>query len=754
MIAGSGGYDYDEPVANSMHTQFGVNCVNSCHMAPTLGWVDEVGADAFELTSEDGVENVAACNKCHPPVVGFGLESFNSTAFNRRRAIGDYDGDGTLEGVQDEVQGLLDVLLEAIRASGVETLDHDPYWKDVTTEAQEAAIHNWSFVSHDGSLGVHNTARSVQLLQRSYKDLTGEDVPGADPYSHVMAPPVVSSTVTIIPLMEIEGVVDEEGKPIRTTALPGVGIGNYVLLKGFSQDISADNPAAAIEWTLTPPDGSAAALIEVDGEHVYFVADAPGWYEVKLAVTDSQDTVTEGVLRINSAPYVGVGSVTGAMAPAPQCASCHPAMAQSWAETAHASTLARKIDGGNDPTYPPFDESCLTCHTLGYNPAAENGGFDDVAAQVGWVLPEPEMQQPGNWDALPTELKHVAGVQCESCHGPGGRWIGTAISLSAESCGYCHDAPWRYVKNEQWSNSAHADATSRAFTYPITTGDASCMPCHSAEAFIDAMAGKEASLRRWAGRTGFQTVTCVVCHDSHSAEHEAQLRVYDTVTLPDGTAVTNAGASAVCMTCHNGRVGPDQIAEDEPHYPHYSTAAEMLVGTGGYDYGEAVADSAHNAMGMGCVDCHMASTPGWVGDEQGGEGLPGHDEVGAHTFNVTSRDGVENVAACTGCHPGLEEFNRTAADDYDGDGSVEGVQDEVQGLLDLLLEAIQASGVEYLDHYPYWENVTTEAQKAAIYNWSFVSHDNSLGVHNTARSVQLLRRSYKDLTGQDIPTSR
>ena len=286
MIAGTGGYDYGEPLANSMHTQFGVNCMNSCHMALTLEWVGQPGADTYRLTSEDGVENVAVCNKCHPPIVGFGLESFNSTAFNRRRAIGDYDGDGALEGVQDEVQGLLDMLFEAIRASGVETLDHDPYWENVTTEAQRMAIHNWSFVSHDGSLGVHNTARSVQLLQRSYKDLTGQDVHGADPYAHVMAPPVVSSPVTIVPVMEMEGVVNEEGEPIRATALLGVGIGNYVLLKGFSSDIGEDNPATTVEWTLTPPEGSAADLTEVDKEHVYFVADAPGWYEVKLAVTD------------------------------------------------------------------------------------------------------------------------------------------------------------------------------------------------------------------------------------------------------------------------------------------------------------------------------------------------------------------------------------------------------------------------------------------------------------------------------------
>ncbi len=52
-------------------------------------------------------------------------------------------------------------------------------WDTVTTEAQRAAIYNWSFVACDGSLGVHNAGRAVRLLQLTYQDLTGHDVPGA-----------------------------------------------------------------------------------------------------------------------------------------------------------------------------------------------------------------------------------------------------------------------------------------------------------------------------------------------------------------------------------------------------------------------------------------------------------------------------------------------------------------------------------------------------------------------------------------------
>ena len=50
----------------------------------------------------------------------------------------------------------------------------------VIASCETDAIYNWSFVGHGGSQGIHNTARAVMLLQAAYRDLTGEDVPGAD----------------------------------------------------------------------------------------------------------------------------------------------------------------------------------------------------------------------------------------------------------------------------------------------------------------------------------------------------------------------------------------------------------------------------------------------------------------------------------------------------------------------------------------------------------------------------------------------
>ena len=91
------------------------------------------------------------------------------------------------------------------------------------------------------------------------------------------------------------------------------------------------------------------------------------------------------------------------------------------------------------------------------------------------------------------------------------------------------------------------------------------------------------------------------------------------------------------------------------------------------------------------------STP--LGEDNSGEGLHEFEhQVGQHTFkmSVEGEDGTtlyENVEmACAGCHVGLDTYNRTARADYDGLNGIEGIQDEVQGLLDLLLEKIEDAG--------------------------------------------------------------
>src|SRR5690606_40208077 len=82
--------------------------------------------------------------------------------------------------------------------------------------------------------------------------------------------------------------------------------------------------------------------------------------------------------------------------------------------------------------------------------------------------------------------------------------------------------------------------------------------------------------------------------------------------------------------------------------PRYSAAAELLSGTGGYTWGEKLPSTLHSLiLEESCITCHMADTPGV---DEAGAPLPGHNEVGGHTFAMTSPDGVENVEVCQLCH--------------------------------------------------------------------------------------------------------
>lgn len=571
---------------------------------------------------------------------------------------------------------------------------------------------------------------------------------------------------------------------IITSGLPNVGVGTYVLLQGGGIDADGDT-IASYAWTLGVPDGSVSILDDVASEAPSFIPDRIGQYIVELVVIDERGArSTVASLIVNAATWVGVGAMDDATASPPQCAACHVDQITAWAETGHATSFERLIDGEGSEF---FGAHCIGCHTVGYDEAASavNNGFDDVAAEVGWTFPE--TLRKGNWDDLMAhypDLAKLANVQCENCHGPGsehsGRPEAIALSLETGVCGVCHD-PWRQDTNAQWAKSGHADATSPAFTYLIGPGNERCVRCHSGRGFINtykdlgqAFGASEKRLLEEKREDSpeyemlqldsVQVITCGVCHDPHDATHPAQLRMFDAVTLPDGTEVTGVGASAICMACHNGQVGSEQVKEEKPLYPHYSTAAEMMAGTGGYDYGESVDNSAHTTSALGCVGCHMAARPdmddrGTPDDASDDVPLPGYNEVGEHTFKMAwdggtpddPTDDVENMFACTGCHADLTTFNRNAAGDYDGDGRIEGIQNEVQGLLDVVSDGILASGAKALDHYPYWDNATTDAQKAAIYNWSFVAHEGSLGIHNTKRAVQLLQLTYRHLTGQEVP---
>ena len=97
---------------------------------------------------------------------------------------------------------------------------------------------------------------------------------------------------------------------------------------------------------------------------------------------------------------------------------------------------------------------------------------------------------------------------------------------------------------------------------------------------------------------------CYTCHDPHDATNTFQLRMFNNVTIPSAPGIeptakiTDAGLSAVCMSCHNNRTNPYDakagVAVANPG-PHYSSAAEQIAGVGGYRHGHRKSTKPHDA---------------------------------------------------------------------------------------------------------------------------------------------------------------
>jgi len=109
----------------------------------------------------------------------------------------------------------------------------------------------------------------------------------------------------------------------------------------------------------------------------------------------------------------------------------------------------------------------------------------------------------------------------------------------------------------------------------------------------------------------------------------------------------------------------------------------MIEGINAFTYGQDIPSAAHRtAVTNLCVGCHMQTLS--ASD-------PGLYLAGGHTWNMNysvSTNGVtttvDKVDVCVQCHGKIASFDFPRGD-INGDGVIEGVQTEVQHLLDKLV---------------------------------------------------------------------
>jgi hypothetical protein len=587
----------------------------------------------------------------------------------------------------------------------------------------------------------------------------------AEPLARPEILPVSPRVVALSPTDEFDEVA---------TGLNATPLGAKIYFQGKPV---GEAQVSGYSWSIKArPAGSTAQLSATTGAMVTYRPDKVGAYTIALVPLDTNNKpTTETSQVIYAETYAGVGTINTHATPkpiAPQCGTgfCHGGnnaedrlnVLPEWQQSRHAHKLENHMNGVYGDHYAT---SCLPCHTTGFDadPAAVNGGFDDVAASLNYdlnqipaLVAESVAQQKPKFPELPAELQAKANIQCESCHGPGSQHPSNlpnanhgiaGADLDTRQCATCHDQPSRggidsrYV---QWASSGHSQV------HLIDDGAVArrtpCANCHTGEGFVNyRVKGIANSIPEKS-----HGATCSTCHDPHYSPNPSQLRLAGDFTFDTGDVFVSAGAGKTCMACHNSRVADlNKTVTTSYRGAHYGTQGDMLAGINGYAFDMAFnKNSAHYAaVEDTCVHCHMAATPP-------------NAAMGGHTFAMRddANTTINVVNACQECHGGLATYNRKARGDYDGDGVVEGIQDEVKGLQAILREGIlarfsgtsidPASGRIAISATDF-DKLTT-AQKGALYDFNFVWVDGSYGVHNASYAVQLLQRAYFGVYGEWI----
>ena len=335
---------------------------------------------------------------------------------------------------------------------------------------------------------------------------------------------------------------------------------------------------------------------------------------------------------------------------------------------------------------------------------------------------------------------------------------------------------------EIWAESPHNDGESESFVHWDETEDkmipASCATCHSTTGYVDFLGGDGSEVGKVDNPVPVgTTVNCDACHSEVAAG-------LSSISFLSGVEISDLGAEARCMVCHQGRATKVQVdnqverfkAEDpdavvqpikegdtEVRFGfinvHYYAAAVTLYGgevMGGYQYDGKTYDTkfGHVEAYDSCVECHNP-----------------------HTTEV-------KVDECAACHEGVasvEDLQKirmvSSLPDYDGDGNTdETMVDEMAGLRDTLYGAIVmyakdvlATGIVYDEAaHPYFfldadndGKTDTNAEGGSVafaqwtprllkaaYNYQVSKKDPGAYAHGNKYIVQLVYDSLEDLNAK------
>ena len=550
------------------------------------------------------------------------------------------------------------------------------------------------------------------------------------------------------------------------TVTPGtnpVYSGNKTVAKGMMVYLTSDTTGGVntFTWALTGPAGTSTTLSSTNTQSTTFVPDTTGYYYVTLQVNGGS----------TDADTFYVSTYRGVTGTAPNCSNCHSSVYTNWQETPHAKIFTEGITGQLEVAngYGTYSiDRCAKCHTVGWDQSANNGNFGYLSHKSGYdtvwastFIPNGAMYLIPEGDStafnlLTTDAKYknaapVANIGCESCHGPGeghaaafGDTKLISKSLDAGVCLQCHDAPTHHTIGTYYVTSAH-------YNLPHLEARTSCFPCHGGTAYFKYI--ENPATPGWVNEDA-TPISCATCHDPHDANNFG-LRIASNITLQNGYTITSGGNGQICMTCHQARKDGNTVINDTPPYygfsdrfdPHHGPQTDMLFGQNAYQFGDA---SITGLMTHGkvtqdaCVTCHMADI--------------GTGNSASHQWSMIDTTGGtahDFVTACVNCHGPITSFDDIqASSDLDGNGVVEGVQTEVEGMLAKLASLLPKDSQDPTAVVSRtYDSLLVKNQPEVIkgiYTYYFVEEDKSMGIHNTKYTVALLSKALAEL-GAVVP---
>ena len=416
----------------------------------------------------------------------------------------------------------------------------------------------------------------------------------------------------------------------------------------------------------------------------------------------------------------------------------------------------------------PFTNNCSECHMPDTAKSALEG---DIKSHVFNIIWPNYVQQSGTfswsgfqkwWESNESFVDPGDGTDPFASIGP--------IPNSCMTSG-CHVPGADDDIVTQWYGSGHADGFGEPFNHWNADGAVSsrCVRCHTMGGFTQLINGEELT----AQSVIFPKVLgCETCHEPNGGGQTVyEAGKVQEVMFPSGDIQSLGDSSNICMTCHQGRESGASIDEEIAENPggphtfinrHYYAAAAILFGDGvnaGYEYDGKTYLGQNTYPGHGggldtCVKCHMRG-------------------VEDHNF-------LPELGDCSGCHSGITDFEELGRPfglpniDYDGDGTGESFQGEIDGLEAALLAEIQTYAANVIGDwiiyqagaYPYFFNDTNENGTVdpgeAIFPNRYTTFDDALlkaafnyhsnqdpcgDIHNHKYVIQTIIDSIEDLGG-------